>query len=424
VALPWVGLGGAGIVVAVGLTIKASGGQLGLPLPPFVMYWGPRVSALAVISVLVIAGALAMAPAVLTRVRAGSVFAICMYLLALALGLSLNLAHEGLRGWWAVFATGRGGSLEGAYEYLPSMPALIHGIPYFLGNFVALFPYLSLHAQGNPPGLLIALDLLGIRTAGGMAALCIGVGALAAPLAYDLGRSLGGEQRGRVAGLLTAFAPSILLFGVTSADYAFAALGMAAACLLVRPRTAALLAGAAAAAFAAFCSWLLLAIPAWSALVVVRRDGWRAGIRVGVVAFAAVVVFNLALYVAFGYDPFSALQATSKAYFSGTWRYRPYAFWLFGSPAAWALMLGLPITWFALRALGAGDAAAIATCALVAVASLLGTTGGETERIWLPFAPLACVAAAGAVPAGRLRPVLLALSLQALAVQLLFFTVW
>ncbi len=423
-ALPWVGLGGAGIVVAVGLAIKASGGQLGLPLPPFVMYWGPRVSALAVISVLVLAGALAIAPAVLTRVRTGPLFAVCMYLLALALGLSLNLAHEGLRGWWAVFATGRGGSLEGSYEYLPSTSALIHGIPYFLGNFAALFPYLSLHAQGNPPGLLIALDLLGIRTADGMAALCIGVGALTAPLAYDLGRSLGGEERGRVAGLLTAFAPSILLFGVTSADYAFAALGMAAACLLVRPRAPAHFAGAAAAALAAFFSWLLLAIPAWSALVVVRRDGWRAGIRVGVVAFAAVVVFNLALYVAFGYDSISALQATSKAYYHGTWRYRPYAFWLFGSPAAWALMLGLPITWFALRSLGAGDAAAIATCALVAVASLLGTTGGETERIWLPFAPLACVAAAAVVPAARLRPILLALSLQALAVQLLFFTVW
>jgi 4-amino-4-deoxy-L-arabinose transferase-like glycosyltransferase len=63
----------------------------------------------------------------------------------------------------------------------------------------------------------------------------LGVGALSAPLAYDLGRTLGGDPRGRTAGLLTAFTPSLLLFGVTSADYAFAAIGMGVACLLARP---------------------------------------------------------------------------------------------------------------------------------------------------------------------------------------------
>jgi hypothetical protein len=423
-ALPWAGLGATGVVIAAGLAIKAAGGQLGLPLPPFVMYWGPGVNPLVAVSVLVIAGALAIAPAIVARVPAGALYAASMYLLALALGLSLNLAHAGARGWWSVFATGRGGSVEGAYEYLTGLPALIHGIPYYLGNFAAVFPYIPLHAQGNPPGPLIALDLLGVRSAGGMAALCIGVGALTAPLAYDLGRVLGGEQRGRIAAVLTSCSPSILLFGVTSADYAFATLGMVAACLLVRPRTAALLAGAAAAAFAAFFSWLLLAIPAWSALVVLRRDGWRAGVRLGLVAAAAIAAFNLALFVAYGYDPFSALRATANVYFHGTFRYRPYAFYVFGSPAAWAAMLGLPITWLALWALGTGDGAAIATAVLVAVAALQGTTGGETERVWLPFAPLACVAAAAALPVARLRPILLLLALQALAVELLFFTVW
>lgn len=422
--LPFAGFGGAGVVVLIGLTIKATGGDLGLPLPPFVMYWGPRVNVLAAVSVAVLAGALAIAPAIAVRVRSGARSAACLYLLALVLGLSLNLAHEGVRGWWTVFATGHGGSVEGAYEYLGGLPALIHGIPFYLRNFAAVFPYIPLHAQGNPPGPLIALDLLGIRSAGGLAALCIGVGALTAPLAYDLGRVLGGEQRGRIAGLLTSFAPSILLFGVTSADYAFAALGMATACLLVRPRTGAILAGAVAGALAAFFSWLLLAIPAWAALVVLRRDGPRAAARVGVLAAGAIVAFNLVLWATCGYDPFSALQATSNAYFHGTFRYRPYAFWVFGSPAAWAVMLGLPITWFALRALGTGDGAAIATWSVVLVASLLGTTGGETERIWLPFAPLACVAAAAALPAARLRPALFLLCAQSLVVELLFFTVW
>ena len=67
-----------------------------------------------------------------------------------------------------------------------------------------------LHAQGKttPPGIL------GIHTPVALAALCIGRGALAAPLAYDLGRVPGAEQRGRIAGLLTAFTSSMALFGV------------------------------------------------------------------------------------------------------------------------------------------------------------------------------------------------------------------
>jgi len=421
-ALPWAGLGGAGIVVVAGLSIGSH--KLGLPLPPFLMYWGPAVNALAAVSVVTIVGAVAVTPAIVARVRPGAVFAVSMYALALALGLSLNLAHEGARGWSAVFQTGRGGSVEGPYEYLTGYDALVHGIPYYLAHFAAVFPYLPLHAQGNPPGPLIALDLLGIRTAGEMAALCIGLGALTAPLAYDLGRVLGGEQRGRVAGVLTAFSPSVLLFGVTSADYAFAALGMAAACLLVRPGVRPLIAGSIVAAIASFFSWLLLAIPAWAAAVAVRRYGWRRAAILCCACAAALIAFNGLLALVFGYDQFSALRATANVYYHGTWVYRPYSFWLFGSPTAWALMLGLPITWFALRALSAGDAAAIAVWAIVAVAAVLGTTGGETERVWLPFAPLACVAASAALPARWLRPVLCVLALQALVVELLFFTVW
>jgi hypothetical protein len=42
----------------------------------------------------------------------------------------------------------------------------------------------------------------------------------------------------------------------------------------------------------------------------------------------------------------------------------------------------------------------------------------------LPFAPLACVAATSMLPVHRLRPVLALLAAQALAIELLFFTVW
>ena len=283
---------------------------------------------------------------------------------------------------------------------------------------------MTTHVKGNPPGPLVALHVLGVSGPIALAALCIGLGALSAPLAYDLGRSLGGEQRGRIAGVLTAFSPAMLLFGVTSVDYAYASLGLVVACLLARRGIAPLLAGSIAAAFASLFSWLLLAIPAWSAVVALRRYGWRRAVAVAVIAGGAVVAVNALLALAYGYDPLSALRATATVYPHGAAATRPYSFWLFGSPAAWAMMLGLPLTWLALRSLSVGEPAAVALWALVLVSSLLGFTKAETERIWLPFVPLACVAAATVTPAGRLRPLLGALAGQALVTELLFFTVW
>ena len=56
------------------------------------------------------------------------------------------------------------------------------------------------------------------------------------PLAYLLGHELGGERRGRLAGVLMIFSPAAVLFGVTSVDAVFTAVGTAAAWLLVSPR--------------------------------------------------------------------------------------------------------------------------------------------------------------------------------------------
>lgn len=87
-------------------------------------------------------------------------------------------------------------------------------------------------------------------------------------------------------------------------------------------------------------------------------------------------------------------------------------------------MLGLPTATLALRALAKGDPAAIALAAIVITSSILGLTKGETERIWLPYAPLACVAAAATLPRKRLIPILWALAGQALLVELAFNTIW
>jgi hypothetical protein len=425
-SLPWLGVSAALVVVVVGIWIKLDGGQLGVPIPPFVMRWEPVVhhAPYAVLAAVVLATGVLIAPLLMERVRSRVVFAVSVYVLALALGLALNSARVGPAGLSKVFLHGRGGSVESEFEYLLALPLLNHGVGFYLHHFAALMPFATTHVKGNPPGPLIAFHLLGITTANRLAALCIGLGALTAPLAYDLGRVLGDERRGRLAGLLTAFSPAMLLFGVTSVDYAFATLGLLAACLLVREGRSALIAGSILAAVASFFSWLLLGIPAWAAVVTLRRRGMNRAAALCLSVGSAVVLLNAVLFVLYGYDPFSALSATASAYSHGIASIRPYAFWLFGSPAAWAVMLGLPVFWLMLRSLTTRDAAAIAICSLILVASVIGLTKAETERVWLPFVPLACVAAASALPARRLHLLLGFLAIQALAIELLFFTVW
>ena len=61
---------------------------------------------------------------------------------------------------------------------------------------------------------------------------------------------------------------------------------------------------------------------------------------------------------------------------------------------------------------------------MIAIAAVAGFTKAEVERIWLFFAPLVCLAAASALAARRLRPVLGLLAVQALAWELLLNTVW
>lgn len=423
-ALPRAGLVVCALTVAVGLVIRATTDGLGTALPPFSLRFSPMANPLAVVSVLVLAGGAALTPRWIVRLQRPAEFAGALFALALALGLSLNVARAGVSDWTAVFTTGVHGSREAYFEYLPGLPALAHGVAFYIGHFPQLLSQVPTHVRGNPPGPLVALHVLGIHTAAGLTALCVALGALTAPLAYDLGRVLGGEERGRLAGLLTAFAPSLLLFGVTSVDYAFATLGLATACLLVRRNLGALVAGGVLAALVSFFSWLLLAIPAWATIVVLRREGLRRALACAITSGLLILALNVVLALAIGYDPLAILSVLDRLYRHGAAATRPYAFWLFGSPVAWTLMLGMPTAWFAARSLARGDPAAVALAAVVIAAAVLGFTKAETERIWLPFVPLACVAAASTLSARSLRTLLWALVVQSLAIELLFDTTW
>ena len=117
------------------------------------------------------------------------------------------------------------------------------------------------------------MHLLGIDTARGLAALTIGTGALCVPLTYALGRSLLTERPARIAALLFVFAPSVLLYGATSADALYATLALAAAVALVARRPLLRALGPPGLALASFFSAALLAAGVWAviALACARR---------------------------------------------------------------------------------------------------------------------------------------------------------
>lgn len=408
---------------AVGLLVERSGTPLGTATPPFVMGWVPRIDAWALVAAGALGVLVAAGPSLLRAPRPA--FLVALAALALAGALGVNAARTGTHGWDAIFDTGPGGSFEAKNEYLPGLPALSYGTRFYLDHFAELVSAVPVNVAGHPPGLLLGAHLTGLTTPARFAALCIGAAAACAPLSYSLARGLGHDERtARTAGLLAAAAPGLLLFGTTSADAVYAALGTAAAALLVRPSWAPRAAGAVVLALAAFCSWALLAIGAFAVLVALRRDGWRVALALAVVCALPFLVLNAALAAAYGYDPIGTLHATEGVYRLSLARIRPYWYWVLGSPLAWMACAGLPLTAGWLIAARRRDPAALALGVVVAIATLAAFTKAETERIWLPFVPLACAAAATVVPPARLRLVLAALAVQALAVQLLFETVW
>lgn len=442
-AAPGVVVAVVALIVAAGLTNHFRRGyELGTPLPPFLMSWTPDLRWPAAIAVVVATGCACAAPWAIERVRSGATFATLGYLATLAVGLSVGAARLGTAGWSHVFDLGPHGAFEAKFEYLPALPALHRGVSYYVGHFAALLPYLPTHTKGNPPGPLVAMHLLGLTTPGRLAAACIIVGSLVTPLTYALGRSLGSragsggttsgavggalvdaERRGRIAATFAAFSPCVLVYGVTSFDFVFAAIAAAIAWPLVSRRGRLVALGCGAAGVAAFFSWVLLAIPAWAVIVVYVRDGRGRAFRLAVGCAAGILAVTLVLAAVWGYDPIAIIRALHHAYGKGAAAQRPYAFWLFGSPAAWIVLLGPPIAWLALRSLQRGEPAAIGLAVIVVISAVAGFTKAETERIWLPYVPLACAAAA-ATPITRLRPCLVAMALMAVAITVLFGTTW
>jgi hypothetical protein len=410
------------ITVVVGLIVESVSGTLGAPLAPFFAHLDAHLDAAAILALPFLAICLAAAVRLLRRAGGPVPFLLGATAIGLAARLALAAARDGIDGWYSVF----GADPEAANEYLPALPSLHSlGLHAFLDRFAEISRTLPIHPSAHPPGTLVLFDAVGVSGAKGAAALVIGLGALVIPLTYVLARRLDlDEGRSRAAALLVAFSPGAMLYGVVSTDAMFATLGLAAACLLLASGFAARACGALVLAIASFFSWALLAVGAFVTLVAWRRDGPRSAVEVALVAAVGVGGFYALLYAATGFDPIGAIRAAGEAYDLGISNARPYSYWLFGSPVAFAVSLGLPTAWYAARAIGAREAAALALAAVIVVSVVVGLTKAETERIWLFMVPLAAVAAASLVPLRRMPVVLVLLLAQAVAASLLLETIW
>ena len=425
VRLPHVAFAIGAVVVAVGVIVRRlTDYALGAPWPPSLGNLEPGAHPLLAVSLACFAAAVALAPRLLDeRLRP---VAVAGALLAgtLVLRLALAAGRGGTGQWDRVFDEAR--YFEAANEYLPALPSVELGARFFLDRFAELVPSFPVHVAGHPPGLLLVMHASGITTPARLAALCIAVGALSAPLTYALARRLLDERGARLAGLLMALSPGALMFGVTSADAAYLTLGLLAAWPLAARSRGALLLGAPMLAVASLFAWSLLAVGAWAAILALRRDGPRPALALAATCGVMLLAVHAAVWALTGFDPIGTIRATEEVYRAGVASMRPYWYWLLGSPVGFLLVLGLPIAWLALRDLADAAPEAIAIFAVLAIASVMGFTKAETERIWLFFAPFVCLAAARALAGrpGLVTPVAAALAAQAVLHELVFDTVW
>ena len=413
--VPWVGMAAMAATVVIGLSLDWSGTQLGVPHPPFIGAYGPQANILELVTIPCFIAAVALVPWILRLKPA--LFGAALYVTTLILRVTLNTGRGGTHQLDRALFVGPKG--EGKNEYLPSLAAFDYGPRFVLDRFAELVPSLPVHSAGHPPGLLLVMHYLALDTSPRLTAFILFAGAASAPLTYALARRLFDEDVAKVAGALAAFAPAMLHFGATSADAVYLTLGLLAAIPLLSNRV---WLGALALAVVSLFAWSLLAVAAWAAILIWARDGFKAAFRAGVIIGAVLLAFHALFALATGFDPVGTLKATSHVYEIGIASRRPYAYWFFGSPTAFLLILGVPIAWLALTGLGQRKPEALAIFAVLAISCVLGFTKAETERIWLFLAPLVILCAAPLVR----RPQLLigVLAVQAVVYELLFDTLW
>ncbi len=316
------------------------------------------------------------------------------------------------------------------FDYLADLPRVRDlGVSEFVRTFTDRIGDYAVHTRGHPPGFVIlasSLDVVGLGSAGAIAALCVLGGASATAAAAVVVRVVSSEEIARRAIPFLALAPAAIWMA-TSADslylgiatWGLALLALASARRRVAAGTFAGAGGALLAVGLHFSYGIaplgLLAV----ALLVRRRDGRVLRLVAGAGGVAAVT----AVFAAAGFRWWEGLAATREQWALGVGPDRPQAYFLVANLAALAAAVG-PAAVTGLTRLRAHRGLALlvlGATAAVTVANLSGLSRGEVERIWLPFTPW-LVAAAAALD--RRRGWLGVQVLTALALQTALVSKW
>ena len=169
------------------------------------------------------------------------------------------------------------------------------------------------------------------------------------------------------------------------------------------------LGGGLALGAALFTSYGIVPLGLIVLAIAVHRRAWR---ELALAAAGVVAVF-LAFF-ARGFSWFDGLETARQLQLAGVYEHRPYLEFLVASPAAFALALG-PAVAVGLARLRKHGAWLLCGAALAGIlfADLSGYARGETERVWLPFAPWLLLAAGAASATARGRQGWLAVQVMA-----------
>ena len=297
----------------------------------------------------------------------------------------------------------------------------------FLSTFVDRIGDYVVHVRGHPPGLVVALSMLGRVGLGGVAGfvtLAIVAGAAVVGAVLVAVREVAGEAAARKAAPFLVLSPAAIWL-VTSADAVYAglaAIGIAASVVATgrAGRRSDLLAAVGglvlgAGLFSSYGLVLVLLVP--FAVGVLRRR-----VRPLVISGLLMVVVGVG-FAAAGFSWIDGLWATRAEYAGSIAAVRPYGYFVFANLAAFAIVLG-PAPVAGIATLRERRMWLLVGAALVAVAAadLSGLSKGEVERIWLPFWPWIAIAAAAIT--SRVRWWLAAQATLAIGVQTFLGTPW
>ena len=345
-----------------------------------------------------------------------------------------SMALAMIDGWNRGFAT----KLSSPTDYLVQVHR-VTGISSFLHHFAASIGSghsgWNIQVAAHPPGALltfVGLHRLGLGAPVWASAFCVVTGSSAAMAIVIAVRAISDEQTARRAAPFLAIGPAAIWIAVSADAYfgAVAAWGLALLALSASRRVRFPGATSLAAGLLLSCSVFLdyglalMVIPAVAIMVGTRN--FRP--LLGTVGGALIVT---ASYASFGFWWLTGLDHVRHLYAVGIARLRPYAYWVWGDPAALVCATGLApaaaihraFDRTALKKRSGLQLLIVSFCLVILVADLSGLSKAETERIWLPFA-FWLTAAPALLPVRSHRFWLVVQIFAALVINSLLVTVW